>query len=74
MMKKKMMTNKMMGGMATMPQGYAHGGMAKPAAKKPMPSKGMMPQAYKDGGSVKHYPDMAGNAQCGYRSPQDFGK
>lgn len=62
MMKKKMMTNKM-GGMAMMPQGYANGGMTKPAAKKSMPSKGMMPQGYKDGGSI-----------CGYRSPQDFGK
>ena len=62
MMKKKMMTNKM-GGMPMMPQGYAHGGKAKPAAKKPMPSQGMMPQGYKDGGSI-----------CGYRSQQDFGK
>ena len=30
MMKKKMMTNKMMGGMPMMPQGYANGGKAKP--------------------------------------------
>ena len=61
MMNGKMMNKK--GGMPMMPQGYKDGGKAKPAAKKPMPPKGMMPQGYKDGGSV-----------CGYRSQQDFGK
>lgn len=60
------MNGKMMGKKSVtpmMPQGYGNGGMAKPAAKKAMPSKAMMPQGYKDGGSI-----------CGYRSPQDFGK
>lgn len=58
MMKKKMMTNKMMGGMATMPQGYANGGKASPfkgkdnrseemAEAKMVRSGGMSPAQYK---------------------------
>jgi hypothetical protein len=50
------------------------------ATGKAMASGRMSPDQYAgkammaDGGSVKAYADMAGNAPCGNRSRQDFGK